>query len=145
MWRCGLIGLLYLTMVFAASAQDYDRDVISQDGPILYGTGMSPEDSREAWKHFWYVMTEAVSQQQGQEVLALKLKPRHVPETKECTIALDANLTGIGGISEPRKVMAMVVADCDDMSSQSARIVCTYPEVGLQFCRDFDTGKLLRD
>jgi len=143
MWRYGLIGLLQLIMVFAASAQD--SDVISRDGPIIYGTGMSPEDSREAWKHFWYVMTEAVSQQQGQEVLALKLKPHHVPETKECTIALDANLTGIGEISEPRKVMVMVVADCDDMSSQFGRVVCTYPQVGLQFCRDFDTGRLLRD
>jgi hypothetical protein len=106
---------------------------------------MSPEDSREAWKHFWYIMVEAVARQQGPEVLKLKLKKRRDPKSQHCTIALDADLTGIGGIPEPRKVMVMVSSDCDNLSNQYARIVCTYPAPGQRFCRDFDTGKLLRE
>ncbi len=145
MWRFSLIGLLCVTIVSSASGQDYEQEVISQDGPIIYGTGMKPEDSKEAWKHFFSMMAEAVVRQQGPEVLGLKLKQRRDPETQTCRIALDANLTGIGGIPEPRKVMVMVVTDCGNVSSQYARIVCTYPAQGHQVCRNFDTGKLLRE
>jgi hypothetical protein len=145
MWRFSLIGGLCVIAIFSASAQNYEQDVISQDGPIIYGTGMTPEDSREAWKHFFYMMTKAVLEQQGQEVLGLKLKPRRDPKTQKCTIALDAKLTGIGRIPEPRRVLVMVLTDCENVSTQFARIVCTYPAQHHQVCRDFDTGQLLRE
>ena len=143
--RFTIVISVLVAAVLAASAQDYEQDVIVQDGPIIYGRGMSPDDSKEAWKHFWLMMVQAVLKQQGQEALGLKLKKRRNPETQTCMMALDANLTGIGGIPEPRKVMVMVVMDCDNVSTQYARVVCTYPEKGYRVCRDFDTGKLLRE
>jgi hypothetical protein len=60
-----------------------------------------------------------------------------------CTAALDANLVGIGGIQEPRKVAVFVSTDAHDEKKHLARLVCTYPAKGTVICRDFDTGKLV--
>jgi hypothetical protein len=40
---------------------------------------------------------------------------------------LDANLVGIGGIQEPRKVVLIVTTDIHDPNKQLSRMVCTWP------------------
>jgi hypothetical protein len=59
--------------------------------------------------------------------------------------ALDANLVGIGGIKEPRKVIVIVTTDLRDQNKQLSRIVCTRPTKDKQVCRDFDTGELVTE
>jgi hypothetical protein len=63
----------------------------------------------------------------------------------ETLTALDANLVGIGGIKEPRKVLVIVTTDLRDQNTQLSRMVCTWPAKGKQVCREFDTGKLVTD
>ena len=82
----------------------YEQDTIFSDGPIIYGTGMSEADRQKAWKHFFLQMVEAVARQQGKDVLEVKLAQRCLPGQDFCTTALDANLVGVGGIQDPRKV-----------------------------------------
>jgi hypothetical protein len=142
MRRFTLLALLLSLLPSAASAQNYDQDTIASDGPIIYGTGLSDQDRAEAWKHFFYMMVEATLRQQGKEVLGLKLKRRCQPGQDVCTIGIDANLVGIGGIQEPRKVLVMVATDLHDPNQQVARIVCTWPATTVRVCRDWDTGKL---
>src|SRR5262249_14973964 len=89
----------------------YEQDTIFSDGPIIYGTGMGDADRQKAWKHFFMKMVEAVGHQQGMDTLAVKLAKRCQPGQDVCTMALDANLVGIGGIQEPRKVLVMVATD----------------------------------
>jgi hypothetical protein len=86
----------------------YERDTVLSDGPIIYGTGMNDADRQKAWKHFFYMMVKAVVSQQGQDALGVKLARRCMPDEDMCTTALDANLVGIGGIQEPRKVLVIV-------------------------------------
>ena len=121
----------------------YERDIIASDGPIIYGTGMSDADRQKAWKNFFLKMVQAVVQQQGQDALGSKLARRCMPGQDFCTIALDANLIGVGGIQEPRKVLVMVKTDVHDQNRQLERMVCTYPAKGTRVCRDWDTGKLM--
>ena len=121
----------------------YDRGVISTDGPIIYGTGLSNEDRAKAWKHFFLQMVEACDHQQGQDVLSLKLAKRCEPGAQYCTMAIDANLIGVGGIQEPRKVLLVVLTDPKDSTKQLARTVCTYPSKDVRVCREWDTGKLV--
>jgi len=119
----------------------YERDTVLSDGPIVYGTGMNDQDRQKAWKHFFLLMVQAV--QQGQDALGVKLTKRCIPGEDFCTMSLDANLIGIGGIQEPRKVVVVVMTDVHDQNKQLERMVCTFPAKGTQVCRDFDTGKLM--
>jgi len=121
----------------------YEQDTVFSDGPIIYGTGMSDADRQKAWKHFFLQMVEAVARQQGKDALGVKLAKRCLPGQDVCTIALDANFVGIGGIQEPRKVVVLVVTDIHDQNKQLARLVCTRPANGKQVCREWDTGKLV--
>jgi hypothetical protein len=122
----------------------YEADTIISDGPIIYGTGMSNEDRAKAWKQFFYQMVEAVMRQQGKDALGVKLARRCMPGENSCTIGLDADFVGIGGIKEPRKVLVLVETDVHDQNKQLSRTVCTYPAKGTFVCRDWDTGKLVR-
>lgn len=120
----------------------YEQITIVSDGPIIYGTGMSDEDRRKAWKHFFLQMVQAVMQQQGKDALGTKLAKRCMSGEDFCTMSLDANFVGIGGMQEPRKVAVFVSTDVHDDNKQLARLVCTYPAKGTAICRDWDTGKL---
>jgi hypothetical protein len=123
----------------------YEQDTVFSDGPIIYGTGMSEADRQKAWKHFFLQMVEAVAHQQGKDVLGVKLAQRCLPGQDFCTTALDANLVGVGGIQEPRKVLVIVLTDIHDQNKQLSRMVCTRPAKSKQVCRDWDTGKLVTD
>jgi hypothetical protein len=123
----------------------YQQDTILSDGPIIYGTGMNDADRKNAWKHFFMMMVKAVVSQQGQDALGVKLARRCMPNEDFCTSALDANLVGIGGIKEPRKVLVIVTTDLHDQNTQLSRMVCTWPAKDHQVCREFDTGKLVAD
>lgn len=127
------------------TAGGYEQDTIVSDGPIIYGTGLSNEDRAKAWKHFFMQMVEACMRQQGADVLGLKLAKRCQPGRDFCTIGIDANLVGIGGIQEPRKVLVVVTTDIRDQDKQLSRMVCTWPTKDRQVCRDWDTGKLVTD
>ena len=120
----------------------YERDTILSDGPIIYGTGMGDADRQRAWQTFFTLMLKAAMQQQGKDAIGLKLARRCMPGEDFCTSVLDANLVGIGGIQELRKVAVFVSTDIHDDKKQLARLVCTYPSKGTVICRDFDTGKL---
>jgi hypothetical protein len=83
----------------AANAQDflaggYEQGAIFTDGPIIYGTGMSDQDRRDAWAHFFLMMAQAVNQQQGRKALDAKLVRRCLPHQNFCTTTLDAWLVG---------------------------------------------------
>ena len=123
----------------------YQQDTIFSDGPIIYGTGMSDADRQKAWKHFFLTMVKAVADQQGKDALGVKLARRCMPDQDFCTMALDANLVGIGGIKEPRKVLVIVTTDLRDQNQQLSRMVCTWPAKDKRVCREFDTGKLVTD
>lgn len=123
----------------------YKQDTVATDGPIIYGTGMSDENRRKAWKHLWMQMVEAVVRQQGKDALGVKLAERCSPGENFCTTALDANFVGIGGIQEPRKVLVLVSHAPHQPSNQFTRMVCTWPVKDKRVCRDFDTGKLMTD
>ena len=123
----------------------YEQDTVFTDGPIIYGTGMNDTDRQKAWKHFFMMMVQAVASQQGKDALGVKLARRCLPNQDFCTTALDANLVGIGGIKEPRKVLVIVTTDLHDQNTQLSRMVCTWPIKGKQVCREFDTGKLVTD
>jgi hypothetical protein len=123
----------------------YEQDTVFSDGPIIYGTGMNDTDRQKAWKHFFIQMTKSVVSQQGQDALGVKLARRCLSNQDFCTTALDANLVGVGGIKEPRKVLVIVATDARDQNKQLLRMVCTRPASGKQMCRDFDTGKLVAD
>jgi hypothetical protein len=121
----------------------YEQDTIFSDGPIIYGTGMNDEDRRVAWKRFFIMMVKAVTEQQGQDALGAKLARRCLPNHDFCTMALDAMLVGVGGIREPRRVSVIVATDVHDQNKQIERMVCTWPAMGAQVCREWDTGKLV--
>lgn len=125
----------------------YEQDTLISDGPIIYGTGLSDEDRHKAWQHFFMQMAEACARQQGTDACGVKLARRCLPGQDFCMIALDANLVGIGGIQEPRKVMVLVASDVHDPHKQISRWVCTWPEnwaaKDKQVCRDWDTGQLM--
>jgi hypothetical protein len=121
-----------------------EQDTIFSDGPIVYGTGMGDQDRQRAWKAFFLKMVEAVSRQQGQDTLGVKLARRCLPGRDFCTMALDANFVGIRGMREPSKVILIVATDVRDSNQQVSRMVCTRPK-GKQVCREFDTGKLVVD
>ena len=121
----------------------YEADTIISDGPIIYGAGMSDEDRANAWKQFFLKVVEAVTRQQGKDALGVKLAKRCKPGEEVCTMALDANLVGIGGMQEPRKVLVLVAFDRHDQNKQLSRTVCTYPAKSAVICRDWDTGKLI--
>jgi hypothetical protein len=120
----------------------YERNTILSDGPIIYGAGMSDADRQKAWKNFFLQMVSTMVQQQGKDALGVKLSRRCMPEEDFCTMSLDANLNGVGGIQEPRKVQVVVSTDVHDQNKQLLRLVCTYPAKGTVICRDWDTGKL---
>jgi hypothetical protein len=123
----------------------YERDTVISDGPIIYGTGMNDADRRKAWGHFFMMMVKAAVSQQGQDAIGVKLARRCLPDQDFCTTTLDAKLTGIGGIQEPRKVFVIVATEVRDVNKQLSRMVCTWPAKDKQVCRDFDTGKLVTD
>lgn len=101
----------------------YEQDTVFTDGPIIYGTGMNDTDRQKAWKHFFMMMVQAVASQQGKDALGVKLARRCLPNQDFCTTALDANLVGIGGIKEPRKVLVIVTTDLHDQNTQLSRMV----------------------
>jgi hypothetical protein len=123
----------------------YEQDTVFSDGPIIYGTGMNDADRQKAWRYFFLQMVEAVGRQQGKDALGVKLAKRCLPGQDSCTTALDANLIGVGGIHEPRKVLVIVETDVRDPNKQLSRTVCTWPAQGKRVCRDWDTGKLMAD
>jgi hypothetical protein len=142
------LAALCCTALGAASAQDrgaYEQDTVNTDGPIIYGTGMNDADRQKAWKHFFNMMVEACARQQGKDALGVKLAKRCQPGEGVCTIGIDANLIGIDGMKEPRKVLVMVVFDVHDQEQQLERIVCTWPARDYRVCRHWDTGKLVTD
>src|SRR6266550_2046551 len=104
---------------------------------------MRNQDLQMAWKHFFLKMVEACARQQGQDVLGSKLAKRCQPGEDFCTTVIDANLVGIGGIQEPRKVLVIVSTDVRDQNKQLSRMVCTWPAKNIRVCRDWDTGKLV--
>jgi len=121
----------------------YEQYEILSDGPIIYGAGMSDEDRQRAWTTFFLQMVKAVTQQQGADALGVKLAKRCMPGQDFCTMSMDANLVGVGGIQEPRKVLLVVSTDVQDQNKQLSRLICTYPSKGTVVCRDWDTGKLV--
>jgi hypothetical protein len=129
--------------VFDKTAGGYEKDTIISDGPIIYGTYLSNEDRQKAWKHFFLMMVQACMQQQGQDACGVKLAPRCPPDQKFCMTTLDANLVGIAGIQEPRKVVVHVATDKKDRNLQVLRMVCTWPTKERKVCRDWSTGKLI--
>lgn len=120
----------------------YEQDVIFSDGPIIYGAGMNDIDRKNAWKHFFNLMVEAVLRQQGKDALGVKLAKRCMPRQEFCLMSIDANFAGIGGLQEPRKVGLIVATDVHDPNVQLLRMVCTWP-AGEKVCRDWNTGKLI--
>jgi hypothetical protein len=120
----------------------YEQYILMSDGPIIYGAGMSDADRQNAWKTFFLKMVWAADQQQGSDAVRTKLSRRCMPGRDFCSTSLDANLVGIGGIQEPRKVVVTVSTDVHDDKKQLMRLVCTYPSKGTVVCRDFDTGQL---
>lgn len=140
------VSLMALASFSAKSdppTEPYEQDVIFSDGPILYGTGLGDEDRASAWKHLFMQMVTACGQQQGKDVLSLKLAKRCQPDKSSCSIAIDAKFSGIGGIKEPRKVLLIVDTDPDKPEIQFSRTVCTYPSDDVRVCREWDTGKLI--
>jgi hypothetical protein len=121
----------------------YEQDIIISDGPIIYGTGLSDADRQKAWKHIFLQMSAACSKQQGMDACEVKLSKRCLPGRNYCSATIDANLVGIGGIQEPRKVVLNIATDIKDPTLQVARTICTYPEKGKIVCRDWNTGKLI--
>lgn len=63
-------------------------------------------------------MVEACAKQQGADALGAKLARRCSPGQDFCTVGIDANLIGIGGIQEPRKVLVVVATDIHDENKQ---------------------------
>jgi hypothetical protein len=135
---------LGLFVLDTTDGRRYEQDTIFSDGPIIYGTGMSEEDRAKAWKLFVDQMAKAAVRQQGTDALRVKLARRCLPGEDSCTMALDANLVGVGGIPEPTKVLLLIVTDLKDPSMQLSRTVCTRPK-GKPLCRDWNTGKLIAD
>jgi hypothetical protein len=88
-------------------------------------------------------MIQAVVQQQGSDTLGVKLARRCLPDQDFCTTTLDANLVGVGGIEEPRKVVVIVATDKKDQNLQVLRMVCTWPTKERKVCREWSTGKLM--
>lgn len=121
----------------------YEQNVIFSDGPIIYATGMSATDRQLAWKTFFTHMVQAAALQHGKDAIGPMLARRCPTGENICSIMLDAELIGIGGINEPRKVLVIVSTDFKDQNIQLSRSVCTYPADGTSICRDFDTGKLV--
>ena len=123
----------------------YEQDTIIADGPIIYGTGMNDADRAKAWKRFFMQMVDANVRQQGPDTLGIKLARRCPPGQEFCTQSVAANLVGIGGIQEPRRVLVMVATALHDEHQQVMRMVCTWPAENKRVCRDWDTGKLMPD
>jgi hypothetical protein len=88
-------------------------------------------------------MVQVAEQQQGRDAVSAKLSRRCMPGQNFCSTTLDANLVGIGGLQEPRKVVVAVSTDPHDQKKQLQRLVCTYPAKGTVICRDWSTGKLM--
>ena len=133
-----LLHLAHFHVAIARTAK-----VLSSDGPIIYGTEMKGEDRARAWQRFYVQMTEASAHQQGSDALKAKLVRRCLPDEDHCTIAIDANLVGIGGQQDPRKVVLIIATDVADESKQLSRTVCTWPTKDTVACRDWDTGNLI--
>src|SRR4051794_27532783 len=58
-----------------------------------------------------------------------------MPGQDYCTMRMDANPAGVGGIQKPRKVLVAVSTDVHDQNKQLSRLVCTYPSKGTVICR----------
>jgi hypothetical protein len=141
------LSVLMVLLPVIAIAQDrsYEQDTIIADGPIIYGTGMNDADRAKAWKRFFMQMVDANVRQQGPDTLGIKLARRCPPGQEFCTQSVAANLVGIGGIQEPRRVLVMVATALHDEHQQVMRMVCTWPAENKRVCRDWDTGKLMPD
>jgi hypothetical protein len=61
-----------------------------------------------------------------------------MPGQDYCTMRMDANPAGVGGIQKPRKVLVAVSTDVHDQNKQLSRLVCTYQSKGTVICRDWD-------
>ncbi|MDP8995568.1 MAG: hypothetical protein M3O03_00990 [Pseudomonadota bacterium] len=130
-----------LGMFFLDPGNDgYERDVVIKDGPIVYGTGLGPEDRQRAWSNF-FIQFIAIAQKQDAN-FDVMLAKRCMPDATFCTQSVEAQLSGIGGIKELRNVSITVATDQKDEKRQLARIVCTSPSPESKVCRDWDTGKL---
>ena len=142
-----MLSVLMVLLPVVAIAQEggYERDTIIADGPIIYGTGMNDADRAKAWKRFFMQMVDANVRQQGPDTLGIKLARRCPPGQDFCTQSVAANLVGIGGIQEPRRVLVMVATALHDEHQQVMRMVCTWPAENKRVCRDWDTGRLMPD
>ena len=139
----GELGLYILEATHEESSGGYFQTTIVQDGPIIYGTGLSDTDRHKAWEKFFYKVVALDLQQQGKDDLSSRLAKRCMPGADYCTMSIDANFVGIGGMQEPRKVLVMIAVDPHDSHKQLSRTVCTYPAMAGPVCRDWDTGKLM--
>ena len=144
----GCAAAIFATLNFVVPVQaqegGYEQETIISDGPIIYGGGMNADDRQQAWKRFFLMMVEMCGRQQGMDALSTKLAKRCYPEKEFCTIGIDANLIGIGGIAEPRKVLLLVTFDIHNQEQQTGRVVCTWPVKGAEaVCREWYTGKLV--
>jgi hypothetical protein len=57
---------------------------------------------------------------------------------------LDADLVGVSGAQEPRKVILIVAVDANDIKKQLSGTVCVHLK-DRQVCREWNTGKLIMD
>ena len=131
------MGLYLLT---ATNARP--ENVTNPDGPIIYGTGLADDDRAKAWKQFFTQIVEAGNQQQGAD-FNQKLARKCLPGNTFCSVMVDVNLVGVGGIQEPRKVLVIVGTDLHDEDKYLFRSVCIYPTRETLVCRDWDTGRLI--
>jgi hypothetical protein len=118
----------------------YEQDVIIKDGPIVYGTGLGPEDRQRVWSAFFMQMV-GMAQKQNANLEGM-LARRCMPDASFCTQTVMAQLSGIGGIKEPRNVSIIMATDLTDRNHLLARTICTSPSPEVTVCRDWDTGKL---
>jgi hypothetical protein len=65
---------------------------------------MNEQDRSRVWKNLTTQIMQLAAQQKGEAGLSSMLAQRCVPNETYCTIKLEAEMVGIGGIKEPRKV-----------------------------------------
>jgi hypothetical protein len=133
--RSSLLGMYTLD-------EGYDQAVIFKDGPIFYGAGLIGNDRNVAWKNLSMLMMETAARQQGMPALEGMLLRRCMPGEDYCTAMITANLIGIGGIKEPRRVDLILATDVRDEKNHKARMVCTWPTDLMKVYRDWGSGQL---
>jgi hypothetical protein len=125
-----------------AQQDGYVQNTRVSDGPFIYGTGLTPQDRAKAWNRLFLIVVESCAAAEGMDTVATKLAKRCQADEDFCTIAIDANLIGIGGIREPQKVRVIAAFDRHAENKKLSRIICTWPADRMRECKDWDTGEL---